>query len=88
MLLKKNVKKFELCGNLVKKERSKDGYSLLTDDNGVFQPWNGEPEGKSKLSAPVQEILGHILAQKNEKSEEEFPKKYVNYSEKEDLKKA
>jgi hypothetical protein len=54
VLLKKNIKKFEVCGNLVKKERSKDGYSLLADDNGPFQAWSGDYEGKGKQSTLIQ----------------------------------
>jgi hypothetical protein len=42
VLVKRNFKKFEVCNNLVHRDRSKDGYSLLSDDNGVIQNWKDE----------------------------------------------
>ena len=43
VLFKKLIKKFELCENLAKRERTKDGFGLLVDDGGYTNLSHADP---------------------------------------------
>jgi hypothetical protein len=57
------IKKFELCENLAKKERTKDGYGLLVDDGGYTNITHVDPSHylKEKHSDPVENAINHII---------------------------
>jgi hypothetical protein len=60
------------------RDRSKDGYSLLADDNGTIQNCREEDiESKQKYSLSVRDCFSHIVSERN-KLKEYFPRTSVD----------